>query len=100
MAKVISNRLRNPRHFGTGSIDAPSCGQTHTNHITFHFSVPLTGPYNQSGTYPNVIVDYNRPNVVPPILGCLCLVSLYIFSGAAVIAEAQNWAYLDAIYYW
>ena len=37
--------------------------------------------------------------VVSLFLGCLCLVSLYIVSGAAVIAEAQNWSYLDAMYY-
>ena len=56
-----------------------------------------TGTY--SGTTGNIISDFNKPNVAVPICGCLFLVTIYIFSGAAVIAKAQNWAYFDAIYY-
>ena len=56
-----------------------------------------TGTY--SGTTGNIISDFNKPNVAVPICGCLFLVTIYIFSGAAVIAKAQNWAYFDAMYY-
>ena len=31
-------------------------------------NIPLTGHHN-IGTYPNVIVDFSRPNVAAPILG-------------------------------
>ena len=31
--------------------------------------------------------------------GCLCLLIVYILTGAAVIAEAQKWRYNDALYY-
>ena len=47
----------------------------------------------------NIISDFNRPNVAVPICGCFCIVAIYIFGSAAVIAKAQNWAYFDAMYY-
>ena len=31
--------------------------------------------------------------------GCLCILIVYILTGAAVIAEAQKWRYFDALYY-
>ena len=47
----------------------------------------------------NQILRVTRILIFDVFTGCLCIVSLYIFSGAAVIAEAQNWSYLDAMYY-
>ena len=37
--------------------------------------------------------------MAPPIVGCICILVAYVFSGAAVIAEAQSWAYCDALYF-
>ena len=58
-------------------------------------------PHNR----PNLVGLHNRPmypqqaNLTPSIISCVFLLACYIFAGAAVIAEGQNWAYSDALYY-
>jgi hypothetical protein len=67
----------------------------HTTINTLHFS-------NSNGSVNTLqmnIADLPRPNVAPPIICSLILVSVYILSGAAVIANAQGWAYCDALYF-
>ena len=46
-----------------------------------------------------IVNNLSRPNVAPPMAGCLLIITIYTLTGAAVISEAQSWHYNDALYY-
>lgn len=46
----------------------------------------------------NVVVP-PRPNVAPPIVACVLVLTCYVLSGAAIVAEGQKWTYRDSLYF-
>lgn len=70
----------------------------HNNSAYISNAASHYGSVNYS-TLSAVYTQHSRPNVAPPILGCMLLLLGYLLTGAAVIGQAQDWSYSDALYY-